>query len=93
MALTPEQFARAAAFEAHQERLARLQRMSYRELQVLLTGDPEEAAVWVHSAAEYGVPAAQLRLGRMLLEGHGGATSALPWCGSAGPAIGARLRR
>ena len=47
MALTPEQFARAAAFEAHQERLVRLQRMSYRELQVLLTGDPEEAAAWV----------------------------------------------
>ena len=69
--LTPEQFARAAAFEAHQERLARLQRMSYRELQVLLTGDPAEAALWVRSAAEYGVAAAQLRLGRMLLEGNG----------------------
>ena len=87
MALTPEQFARAAAFEAHQERLARLQRMSYRELQVLLTGDPEEAAVWVHSAAEYGVPAAQLRLGRMLLAGHGVARdqrAALVWFSRAG---------
>jgi TPR repeat protein len=71
MALTPEQFERAAALEAHQERLARLQRMSYRELQLLLTGDPAEAALWVQSAAEYGVPAAQLRLGRMLLEGSG----------------------
>ena len=71
MALTPEQFARAAAFEGHQERLIRLQRMSYRELQVLLTGDPAEAALWVRSAAEYGVPAAQLRYGRMLLEGNG----------------------
>ena len=69
--LTPEQFARAAAFEAHQERMVRLQRMSYRELQVLLTGDPAEAALWVRSAAEYGVPAAQLRLGRMLLAGSG----------------------
>jgi len=71
MALTPKQFARAAALEAHQQRLARLQRMTYRELQILLTGDPEEAALWVRSAAEYGVPAAQLRLGRMLLEGRG----------------------
>jgi uncharacterized protein len=71
MSLTQEQFARAAAFEAHQERLVKLQRMSYRELQLLLTGDPAEAALWVRSAAEYGVPAAQLRLGRMLLEGDG----------------------
>jgi uncharacterized protein len=69
--LTPEQFARAAAFEGHQERLVRLQRMNYRELQVLLSGDPAEAALWVRSAAEYGVPAAQLRYGRMLLEGNG----------------------
>jgi len=71
MTLTPEQFERAAAFEAHQQRLLQLQRMSYRELQQLLTGDPAEAALWVRSAAEYGVPAAQLRLGRMLLEGNG----------------------
>jgi TPR repeat protein len=71
MTLTPEQFDRAATFEAHQRRLAQLERMSYRELQVLLTGDPTEAALWVRSAAEYGVPAAQLRLGRMLLEGNG----------------------
>jgi uncharacterized protein len=71
MSLTPEQFERAAAFEAHQQRLVQLQRMSYRELQRLLTGDPAEAALWVRSAAEYGMPAAQLRLGRMLLEGNG----------------------
>ena len=71
MSLTPEQFERAATFEAHQQRLVQLQRMSYRELQQLLTGDPAEAALWVRSAAEYGVPAAQLRLGRMLLEGNG----------------------
>jgi hypothetical protein len=71
MRLTPEQFERAAAFEAHQQRLVQLQRMSYRELQRLLTGDPAQAALWVRSAAEYGMPAAQLRLGRMLLEGSG----------------------
>ncbi len=87
MALTPDQFARVAAFEAHQERLARLQQMSYRELQVLLTGDPEAAAVWVRSAAEYGVPAAQLRLGRMLLNGIGverDERAALLWFSRAG---------
>ncbi len=71
MSLSPGQFERAAELEAHQQRLAKLQRMSYRELQLLLTGDPAEAALWVRSAAEYGVPAAQLRLGRMLLEGSG----------------------
>jgi hypothetical protein len=71
MSLTLEQFERAAELEAHQLRLQRLQRMSYRELQSLLAGDPAEAAVWVRSAAEYGVPAAQIRLGRMLLEGNG----------------------
>jgi uncharacterized protein len=71
MTLTPEQFERAAAFEVHQQRLVKLQRMSYRELQELLTGDPAEAALWVCSAAEYGVPAAQLRFGRMLLDGNG----------------------
>jgi hypothetical protein len=82
MPLTPEQFERAATLESHQQRLMRLQRMSYRELQVLLTGDPAEAALWVRSAAEYGVPAAQLRLGRMLLEGNGVArdeAAALHW--------------
>jgi uncharacterized protein len=87
MALTPDQFARVAAFEAHQERLVRLQRMSYRELQVLLAGDPAEAALWVRSAAEYGVPAAQLRLGRMLLEGNGmecDPRAALLWLSRAG---------
>ena len=30
-----------------------------------------DAALWVRSAAEHGMPAAQLRLGRMLLEGRG----------------------
>jgi uncharacterized protein len=71
MTLTPVQFARAAAAEASHLRMVRLQRMSYHELQRLLGGDAAEAALWVRSAAEYGVAAAQLRLGRMLLEGGG----------------------
>lgn len=71
MTLTREQFARASAWEAHQLRLQQLQRMSYRELQLLLTGNHAEAALWVRSAAECGVPAARVRLGRMLLEGQG----------------------
>jgi TPR repeat protein len=69
--VTPTQFERAAALEVSQQRLEQLQRMSYRELRLLLTGDPAEAAIWVRSAAEHGMPAAQLRLGRMLLEGKG----------------------
>jgi uncharacterized protein len=64
-------FARAAACEASLHRMGRLERMSYGELQTILTGDPVEAALWVRSAAEHGMAAAQLRLGRMLLEGRG----------------------
>lgn len=71
MSLTSAQFERAAAAEASYWRLIRLQRMTGHELHTLLTGDPAEAAVWVRSAAEYGISAAQLRLGRMLLEGTG----------------------
>jgi uncharacterized protein len=71
MSLTPEQFARAAAAEASHLRMMRLQRMSYHELQRLLGRAAADAAPWVRSAAEYGVAAAQLRLGRMLLEGNG----------------------
>ncbi len=71
MRLTAAQFARAAALEASQLRLRRMLRMSHRELRDLLAGDPAEAAEWVSSAAEHGIPAAQLRLGRMLLEGRG----------------------
>lgn len=71
MSLTRVQFDRAAAQEDSQVRVGRLQRMSYHELQALLRGDPAEAAVWVRSAAEHGIPAAQLRFGRMLLEGRG----------------------
>lgn len=68
--------------EARQLRLSRLLRMTHRELEVLLTGDPAEAAEWVLSAAEHGIAAAQLRLGRMLLEGTGVARdekAALAW--------------
>jgi TPR repeat protein len=71
MALTRAQFTQAYAAEERQQRLAQLQRASYRELQELLTGDPEQAALWVRSAAECGLAAAQLRLGRMLLAGTG----------------------
>jgi uncharacterized protein len=71
MALTEADFARAAACEASQLRMSRLERMSYPELRALLAGDPTHAALWVRSAAEHGIPAAQLRLGRMLLEGRG----------------------
>lgn len=71
MALTRAQFERAAAMEENQQRLARLARMSYGSLHALLAGDPAEAAAWIRCAAEYGVAAAQLRLGRMLLDGSG----------------------
>jgi uncharacterized protein len=71
MSLTPTQFARAAAAEASHLRMLRLQRMTYHELQRLLQGDAAQAAPWIRSAAEYGLPAAQLRIGRMLLEGSG----------------------
>ena len=71
MALSRVQFERAAAMEANQQRLAHLARMSYASLHALLAGDPIEAAAWVRCAAECGVVAAQLRLGRMLLDGSG----------------------
>lgn len=71
MALTRAQFERAAAMEESQLKLTRLSRMSYGSLHALLAGDPVEAAAWVRCAAECGVAAAQLRLGRMLLDGSG----------------------
>ena len=71
MPLTRAQFERAAAIEENHRRLERLSRMSHGSLHALLTGDPVEAAVWVRCAAECGVAAAQLRMGRMLLEGSG----------------------
>ena len=71
MALSSEQLARAYAAENDQLRVTQLQRLTYRELEQLLSGDPAEAAAWIRSAADYGLIAAQLRLGRMLLEGKG----------------------
>jgi hypothetical protein len=71
MSLTRSQFERAAALERYQEKLAQLSRMSPGALHALLGGDPDEAADWVRSAAQCGISAAQVRLGRMLLEGAG----------------------
>src|SRR5579862_7107904 len=71
MAITHAQFERAAAMEANLQRLARLSRMSYGALHALLSGEALEAAVWVRCAAECGLVAAQVRLGRMLLAGSG----------------------
>lgn len=71
MALTRAQFERAAAMEDNQQKLARLSQMSYGSLHTLLAGDPVKAAAWVRCAAECGLAAAQLRLGRMLLDGSG----------------------
>ena len=82
MSLTREQFAQAYGAEQSQLRMQQLQRLSYRELQELLTGEPTAAAVWIRSAADCGLAAAQLRLGRMLLEGTGvpvDAQAALNW--------------
>ena len=82
MGLSSEQFARAARAEESQLRVLRLQRMSEREVRALLAGDPAEAAIWVQCAAEFGLAAAQVRFGRMLLEGQGiqrDATLALRW--------------
>jgi TPR repeat protein len=50
-------------------RVAALTMMQPDELRTLLGGD--EAAVWVEAAAACGMPEAQLRLGRLLLEGKG----------------------
>jgi len=52
-------------------RVAALTMMSPTELAALLSGDPYEAAPWVEAAAACGIAEAQVRLGRMLLEGHG----------------------
>lgn len=50
-------------------RVAALTMMRPEELRALLGGD--DAAVWVEAAAACGMPEAQLRLGRLLLEGKG----------------------
>jgi TPR repeat protein len=57
--------------EARYVRVCRLHAMDDGELRRLLTGDPAEAALWIASAAHYGEAEAQLRLGRMWLEGIG----------------------
>ncbi|MFI4908723.1 MAG: tetratricopeptide repeat protein [Steroidobacterales bacterium] len=69
MTLTREQFGRAEAMEENQHRLSQLAQMSYGSLHALLTGNPAKATAWIRSAAECGVAAAQLRLGRILLAG------------------------
>ena len=51
--------------------IRKLKHMTSQELQQLLAGNPKEASVWVRMAAVEGIPEAQIRLGRMLLEGHG----------------------
>ncbi len=82
MALTPEALARAHAAEDSLLRVARLQQLSYEKLQEILSGDPAQAAVWIRAAADCGLAPAQLRLGRMLLEGTGvsvDAPAALGW--------------
>lgn len=86
MSLSAHAFARAAAAEVSHLRMIRLQRMNHYELRMLLAGDPAEAVIWITSAAEHGLPAGQLRLGRMLLEGQGLAKNpalALRWFGRA----------
>lgn len=57
-------------------RVAALTMMSPAELHALLCGDPADAAAWVEAAAACGIPEAQVRLGRMLLEGRGAAPDA-----------------
>lgn len=71
MSLTRAQFERAAALEQSQHKLAQLARMSPGALHALLDGNPAQAVEWLRCAAECGVAAAQVRLGRMLLAGAG----------------------
>jgi hypothetical protein len=82
MSLTRAQLERAEALEHYQQKLAQLARMSSGALHALLEGDPEDAAEWVRSAAECGLAAARVRLGRMLLQGAGvprDAAAAFQW--------------
>jgi len=57
-------------------RVAALTMMSPAELCALLSGDPAAAATWVEAAAACGIPEAEVRWGRMLLEGRGTAQDA-----------------
>jgi len=49
--------------------------MKAQELHKILAGDRPDAAVWVEAASACGIVEAQVRLGRMLLEGEGAARS------------------
>ena len=63
--------------------------MSPEQLQQLLSGDPARAARWIAASAAEGLLEAQLRLGRMLLEGVGvelDKKSAFFWFGRAAEA-------
>ena len=63
--------ARASRAEDRCNRMARLQAMTVAELAEALGGDPASAAPWVQAAAACGIAAAQVQLGRMLLDGAG----------------------
>lgn len=52
-------------------RFERLSAMDTAQLKRILGGDPAEAAPWIRAAAAHGVVEAQIRLGRMLLDGTG----------------------
>ena len=78
----------AARAEDSLRRVSRLAEMSASQLSAVLR-DPGRAAPWVRAAAIHGVTEAQLRLGRMLLEGEGvekDAPAALRWFGRAAKA-------
>lgn len=63
--------ARAEQSEDSVARFAQLSSMNSAELTKALGGDPAQAAPWVRVAAAHGVLEAQVRLGRMLLNGEG----------------------
>jgi TPR repeat protein len=62
---------RAVAAEDDLDRFERLSRMNTVELARTLGGDVAASLPWVRAAAVHGVEEAQLRLGRMLLDGTG----------------------
>ncbi len=51
--------------------VGKLLEMSDSQLRQVLSDNPKEASVWIRMAAMQGITAAQIRLGRMLLEGQG----------------------
>ncbi len=61
----------AAPQPAQAWRVAALSMMAPNELHQVLSSDPQDAAIWVEAAAACGISEAQIRLGRMLLEGDG----------------------